>query len=197
MKNLYARFAIAIIVIGSLAGGAYYMGTKNGNKNTVVPIKSNDNTKAVANNDTKPVAVTATGSTKSDINKYEAAGLLNASMTRKLTDFTAWQDSTVSVEYRDFNQDGISDAFVQAKVPGTMGYSFAAVWTLGNDNKPKELWYLATDQYIAQSSWAVDSINTLVNSGKEEVGGTIKTKVNNWHWQVATTGSGFVLEPNT
>ncbi len=203
MKNKYVRIVAILILAGGLSGGAYYIGNKNNKKTadkavTVKTVKPTENTppKTTTDGKTTTPAATKPSGMVADISKFEPAGLFAASQSRQLTNFTAWTDSPVSVEYRDFNDDGVNDSFVSAKLPGTMGYSIAAVWTTGADNKPKELWYLPSDQYVAQSSWTVNSTNTLVNSGKQDNSGTITTKINNWHWQVSTTGSGFVLEPD-
>ncbi len=202
MKNRKIILALSIIaVLGVVGTSAYLLGKrsdkKDGKANTTVQ-QPNETTKTNSADTKTPASDTTltkpSGQTAS-INKYEPAGLFNASFTRKVTDFTPWQDSPVAVEYRDFNEDGVMDAFVSGKIPGTQGYSFASIWTMNGD-APKELWYLPSDQYLVQSSWAVSSINTLVNSGKIDEGGIIKNTTNNWHWQVSTTGSGVVLEPN-
>jgi hypothetical protein len=192
---------LAVIILGGVGAGSYLLGKKTDDPKVAsstgtpsTPDTSSKPTDTKTDSNTALPTADPSGQTAS-INKYAPEGLLNASYTRKLTDFTAWQESPVTVIYRDFNQDNVTDAFVYAKIPGTMGYSFAAVWTL-KDGAPKELWFLPADQYVAQSSWAVNSINTLVNAGKTDDGGTVKDKTNNWHWQVTTTGSGFVLEPN-
>ena len=129
-----------------------------------------------------------------NITSTAPAGLLNASYSRNLTDFTAWQDSPVSVEYRDFNSDGINDAFVWAKLPGTMGYSYAAVWTTDSAGQPLELWYLPNDLSLSHSTWSVTANNGLENKSVNGDGTT--NTINTFHWQVTSTGHGFVLEPN-
>jgi len=127
------------------------------------------------------------------INAYDVAGLFNASYTRALTDFTPWADSPVSKEYRDFNADGVMDVFVWAKLPGTGGYSTAAVWTV-EAGAPKELWHLPDSQVLGHSTWSLTSSDGLENKSLNSDGST--DTVNTYHWQVSTTGQGFVLEPS-
>lgn len=192
MKKKYLLGAGIVIVIGLAVGGVLYANRTDTAKPTVSTKKTDTmkkDTKQTPKADTSgnPVGMQAS------IHHYDQAGLLNASYRRTLTDFTPWQESGVAVEYRDFNGDGTDDAFVWAKIPGTMGYSFAAVWTIGSNNQPKELWYLPSNLYVPQSDWSLTSTNELRNTGKNEDNTTL---VHNFHWQVSTTGSGFVLEPD-
>lgn len=187
-KRLFVISGV-VVLAGALGGYAYYHNQHQQNNVTTAVVVTKK--PATASNTTpaqtpkpQPASIQTTA----------AAGLFNASYSRKLTDFTAWQDSPVSYEYRDFNGDGVMDAFVWAKLPGTMGYSYAAVWTTDSNGQPKELWYLPNDSLLAHSTWTVTTDNGLENKSVNGDGTT--NSVNTYHWQVSTTGAGFVLEPN-
>jgi hypothetical protein len=161
--------------------------TKNTAKNSTADTKNPATTPAKTADTSSPQGMTAS------VHHWDQAGFLRASYTRKLTDFTPWEESQVSVKYHDFNGDGVDDAFVWAKIPGTKGYSFAAVWTLESDDQPKELWYLPAGLYVPQYDRKLEGDGTVPNSGKIEDNSAL---VHKFHWQESTTSKGFVLEPN-
>lgn len=191
-KKLLLISGVTLLVLGGGGYGIYRLGQQNA---TVAQSKNAANTTPTnKTKDSKTSSSSAQVKETTTIKDSNAAGLLNASYTKNLTDFTPWADSPYNVEYRDFNDDGVTDAFVWAKLPGTGGYSFAAVWTLDSGNKPKQLWSLPDDLVLGHSTWNVTSNNGLENKSLKSDGTT--DAVNTFHWQVSTTGSGFVLEPN-
>ena len=186
---------IILVTVVALAGVGGYFWYQQAQRTPLTVTHASTVTKATAPKQTNAAATVKQPASKAaNITTSAPAGLLNASYSRNLTDFTVWQDSPVSVEYRDFNNDGVNDAFVWAKLPGTMGYSYAAVWTTDSAGQPLELWYLPNDLSLSHSTWSVTANNGLENKSVNGDGST--NSVNTFHWQVTTTGHGFVLEPN-
>lgn len=186
------KIVLFIIIVGIIAGSIFYI--LRAKSNTDMNYNNSANSlsgakPAVKQNPgtTAPTAASPTPTTasKQTISSFDAAGFVNASNSRKLTDFTPWQESPVQQVVKDFTGDSIDDMFVWAKLPGTMGYSIAAVWTLDNSNKPKELWYVPSAEIYAQSSWSVDG-NNIIEKGKLNTPGGISDETNVYHWQTNT-----------
>jgi hypothetical protein len=188
----------ALIFVGAgvvLAVGGfviYQKGKGDAPKPTITQavVKDADQTKTPTT--TQPKTDTAPAAKKTTINEYPAAGLFNASYTKKPKDFTAWSEAQTYYEYRDFDGDKVDDVLVWGKLVGTAGFSYAAVWTV-KDDQPVELWHLPDDLALEHSTWAVNASNGLENKSLNSDGST-KT-LQTFHWQVSTTGKGFVLEP--
>jgi hypothetical protein len=138
---------------------------------------------------------TVSSKTTVDIRAADPAGLFGASYSQQLDDFTPWKESTVQVNYADFNADGAPDAFVWSTLPGTAGTSFAAVWTTDASGNPKELWHLSDNLYVTQSTWSVSNLQ-LVNSGKViAADGSIVPTTHTFIWQSTGSTPGFILQP--
>lgn len=183
MKAKWPLIVIGIIVIIGIAVGIWWYRQA----------KSSTQSSQTQSTSSAPQPTTSPSKTQ-DIHTADPAQLLLASYSRNLNTTDKWQDSPVTSEYHDFNGDGVPDAFVWAKLPGTAGNSFAAVWTTGSDGKPIELWYLQEQFYLGHSTWSVNSDNGLVNTSVNGDGSI--ASINTFHWQVTSTGKGFVLEPN-
>lgn len=191
-----ARILLIALLMMIIGFGVWYIWHVRNNVNGTLDATTNNGSqtsnsvKAKATTPTDQAYTTPTTPTnanqpigmKPDISKWDPAGFITASYSRKLTDFTPWQDSPVTPTTKDFNGDGVNDIFVWAKLPGTNGYSFAAVWTLGSNDKPKELWYVPSQQVYLQSSWSVSGTN-LVEVGKLNTPNGYSNETNTYHWQ--------------
>ena len=188
IKNL---LILAIVAIASLAGW-YALKAKTATEKTLdETVKSQNEPTATPKNPSTATTTSPSASPKTspkpDISKWNSAGFITASYSRKLTDFSPWEDSPVEATVKDFTGDGVNDVFVWAKLPGTNGYSFAAVWTVGDDNQPKELWYSPSAEVYVQSTWSVAGL-TFIETGKLNTPGGLSDETNTYHWQ----GSKFV-----
>ncbi len=189
MNRKLVQIVISVIVLGGVGGGAYIIGSKHNN-----PASSNNQTQSTKPSPTNTAVQSAptpqpTTVKQAQIQSLDPAGLLNASFRRRLADFTAWTDSGVTPTYTDFNGDGITDAFVWAKIPGTLGSSFAAVWTLDTKNQPQELWFVPTAQRLNHSTWSISGVK-LTEKGDIETPGGTDSITNVYHWN----GTDFVTE---
>jgi len=194
-KQLWIVGSIVLVLGAGVGYQAYHLGRRHGSSSSQPDTKNGVQTDKKPSIDTTPDKTQSPSANdqKPSINKSNPAGLFNASYRHTPTDFAPWKDSPVTAEYHDFNDDGITDAFVWAKLPGTAGSSYAAVWTLDATNQPKELWHLPDDQGLDHSTWSVTSNNGLENKSLKNDGST--DSINTYHWQVTGTGQGFVLEP--
>lgn len=177
----------SIIIIGACIGIWFYLQPK-----PAKPKPQHEQTVKTSN--TKQSPSTAAPKAPADIHAADPARLLQSSYSRDLTGTIRWEDSPVNADYRDFNDDSIPDLFVWAVIPGTAGNSFAAVWTTDTNGNPTELWHLEEQFYLGHSKWSIDSNNGLVNTSINADGSTASANI--FHWQVTTTGKGFVLEPS-
>ena len=183
-RNLLVSFLV--IVIGASIGGGYLLGKRNVPKTQTVSQVQTEPTPAVVTTDTAKTTTVTTPTVKTpseDIKTFEPKRLFGATMAPSVTYSTAvsWEESPVTVVYKDFNGDGILDAFIWSKPPGTTGYSTAAVWTiLAKAAEPKMLWHISAD--LAQSSWSVNAQNGLVEVGKQQTGTGIKDATVIYSW---------------
>lgn len=185
-------FVGAGVVIAGVGFAVYQKGKGDAPKPRSIQavVKETDQTKSPTT--TQPKTDTTTTAKLKNISEYPAAGLFNASYTNKPKDFTAWKETQTAYEYRDFNGDKVDDVFVWGKLVGTAGFSYGAVWTVEND-QPIELWHVPDNLMLEHSTWAVNASNGLENKSLNNDGSTKTSQT--FHWQVSTSGKGFVLEP--
>jgi hypothetical protein len=188
--NKKVLYGLGVVVLLGIAAGSFFVGRaskKNDATTNPTPVTQAEVKAAPPSPTTNPVSPPTPSpvTTKPSITKWDPAGFVTASYSRKLTDFTPWQDSPVQSTVKDFNGDGLDDVFVWAKLPGTKGYSTAAVWTLGSNDQPKELWYVPTAQVYVQSSWSVSGLQ-IIETGKLETPNGLSDEKNTYVWKTNT-----------
>jgi hypothetical protein len=190
--NKALMFVGAGVVLSGSGFVIYQKGKGDAPKPSVTQASVKDTDKTNTTNTSQPKTDTAPTDKQKNISEFPAAGLFNASYTNKPKDFTPWSETQTAYEYRDFNGDKVDDVFVWGKLVGTAGFSYAAVWTVEND-QPIELWHVPDSLMLEHSTWEVKPNNGLENKSLNSDGSTKTSQT--FHWQVSTSGKGFVLEP--